>query len=303
MNEQILVLSVSAASLGFVHTVLGPDHYLPFIVMSRARNWSNFRTGIVTVLCGLGHVGSSILIGAIGIAAGIGLSKVEGVEGSRGDYAAWGFLLFGYIYMIWGLRKAGLPVWRIFILSSIVGIIVYLFNFIHINKLHFIVAFFTGIMPVIELLIFAGLSGLAGLVIYYIFGFTGKYLRHVHIHTHPGGVVHQHEHIHSNDHEHIHKNGNAVNLTPWILFLIFVLGPCEPLIPFLMYPAAKHNALGIILVSVVFSIVTIVTMLIIVLSFSLGIKSLPLGKLERYTHAIAGATILLSGCAIIFLEL
>jgi len=27
----------------------------------------------------------------------------------------------------------------------------------------------------------------------------------------------------------------------WALFLIFVFGPCEPLIPLIMYPAAKLN--------------------------------------------------------------
>jgi len=303
MNDQILVLSVSAASLGFVHTVLGPDHYLPFIVMSKARNWSNLKTGIITILCGLGHVGSSILIGAIGIAVGIGLSKVEGMEGRRGNYAAWGFLLFGFIYMIWGLKKAGLPVRKIIMHSLIAGLMVYIFNFMHIHKLHFIVTFFTSLKPVIEMLIFAGVAALAGLVIYYLFRLSGKYLRHVHIHTHPGGVLHKHEHLHANDHDHIHKNGKTRNLTPWILFLIFVLGPCEPLIPVLMYPAAKHNTMGVILVSLVFSVVTILTMLVIVLLLSYGIKSVPFGKLERYTHAVAGATIFLSGCAIVFLGL
>ncbi len=302
MKEQILVLCLSAASLGFIHTALGPDHYLPFIVMSRARNWTTLKTAIITMLCGLGHVGSSVIIGAIGIAAGIGLSRVEGVEGSRGNYAAWAFLIFGYIYMVWGLKKAGLPLRKIVILGSITGIIVYMLYFIQVNRLNFAV-FFTSFIPAGGLLLFAVLSGLAGLVIFYIFVLSGKYLPHIHIHTHPDGVIHKHEHTHSNDHDHIHKNNNSVSLTPWILFLIFVLGPCEPLIPFLMYPAAKHNTLGIVLVSLVFSIVTILTMLVIVLFFSLGIRSLSFGKLEKYTNAIAGATILLSGSVIIFLGL
>jgi nickel/cobalt exporter len=302
MNEQILVLCLSAASLGFIHTALGPDHYVPFIVMSRARNWTTLKTAIITMLCGIGHVGSSIIIGAIGIAAGIGLSRVEGVEGSRGDYAAWAFLIFGYVYMIWGMKKAGLPLKKIIISGIITGIIFYIIYFIKGNGLNFAV-FFTSFIPVTGLLLFAVLSGLGGLVIFYIFVLSGKYLRHVHIHAHPGGVIHKHEHVHSADHDHIHKNNNSANLTPWILFLIFVLGPCEPLIPFLMYPAAKHNTLGIVAVSLVFSIVTILTMIVIVLVFSLGIRSLSFGKLEKYTNAVAGATILLSGCAIIFLGL
>ncbi len=37
MSHEIVVLGIAAASIGFFHTLLGPDHYLPFIVMARAR--------------------------------------------------------------------------------------------------------------------------------------------------------------------------------------------------------------------------------------------------------------------------
>ena len=92
-------------------------------------------------------------------------------------------------------------------------------------------------------------------------------------------------------------------MTPWILFIIFVLGPCEPLIPLLMYPAAKESIMGMILVIGVFSAVTIATMLGVVLVSTMGLNFLPLKKMERYTHALAGATIFLSGMAIQFLGL
>jgi hypothetical protein len=42
------------------------------------------KTTWVTVLCGLGHVGSSVLLGMVGIALGIGLTRVEATEGFRG---------------------------------------------------------------------------------------------------------------------------------------------------------------------------------------------------------------------------
>lgn len=237
MNDQILVLAINAASMGFIHTVLGPDHYLPFIVMSKARRWSGFKTGIITFLCGIGHVGSSIIVGTVGIAFVLGLSKVEGVESIRGDIAAWAFVIFGFLYMIWGLIRAIR------------------------NK------------------------------------------SHKHTHLHKSGVLHEHIHSHSEDHDHVHKGEKAVSLTPWVLFIIFVLGPCEPLIPLLMYPAAKHNFLGVVTVSLIFAITTLLTMLVIVLLLTYGLKALPFGRLERYTHALAGATIFLSGCAIIFLGL
>lgn len=48
MDEKILILSVSAASYGVLHTIIGPDHYLPFIVMSKARNWDYYKTAWIT---------------------------------------------------------------------------------------------------------------------------------------------------------------------------------------------------------------------------------------------------------------
>jgi hypothetical protein len=92
-------------------------------------------------------------------------------------------------------------------------------------------------------------------------------------------------------------------LTPWVLFVIFILGPCEPLIPLLMYPAAQNSTSGLVLVTLVFGLVTLLTMLSVVLVGAFGISFLPLGKLERFTHAIAGAIILMSGIGIQFLGL
>ena len=227
------ILTATAATLAFVHTVLGPDHYLPFIVLSRARGWSIFKTIWVTLLCGIGHVGSSIVLGTVGIAAGIGVSKLAGIESYRGNLAAWAFLVFGLVYTIWGIRRAIL------------------------NK------------------------------------------PHKHYHTHTDGTVHVHEHTHLNSHDHIHKT----SITPWILFTIFVLGPCEPLIPLIMYPAAQSSTWGIVQVSLVFSVITIMTMITLVVLASYGLKMVTFGRLERYTHAIAGATICLSGFAILFLGL
>ena len=40
MSPDISILLVTAASIGFIHTLTGPDHYLPFIVMSKARKWT-----------------------------------------------------------------------------------------------------------------------------------------------------------------------------------------------------------------------------------------------------------------------
>ncbi|MDD5693847.1 MAG: hypothetical protein PHD61_00875, partial [Bacteroidales bacterium] len=85
MSNEIMILCVTALSIGFIHTLLGPDHYLPFIVLARARDWSVMKTGLITAVCGLGHVGSSVLLGLLGVALGVGISRLEGFEAFRGN--------------------------------------------------------------------------------------------------------------------------------------------------------------------------------------------------------------------------
>jgi len=70
-----------------------------------------------------------------------------------------------------------------------------------------------------------------------------------------------------------------------------------------MYPAAKHNISGVILVSSVFGLATISTMLAIIAVSSWGISFIRLGRLERYVHALAGAMIFISGLCVQFLGL
>ncbi len=143
-----------------------------------------------------------------------------------------------------------------------------------------------------------------GYMLWGIWRITGKRM-HRHEHRHANGTVHVHEHTHEQEHPHTpgHDHAHKNNITPWILFTIFFLGPCEPLIPILMYPAAQNSAWGIAQVSIVFGVITILTMLALVLLASYGLNLVRLGRLEKYTHVIAGATILLSGMGILFLGL
>jgi len=236
MSNEITVLAMTAAITGFIHTIVGPDHYLPFIVLSKARKWTGFKTFMVTFLCGLGHVLSSIALGFLGILLGIAVFKLEWIESFRGDLASWFLITVGFVYFIWGLRVA-------------------------IRK-----------RP------------------------------HKHCHPHESGREHLHTHQHIREHSHVHVS-KRTNLTPWILFLIFVFGPCEPLIPLIMYPAARHNMLAVILVALAFGLTTILTMLAVVLSSSYGLAKLPFGRLERFSHALAGFTIFACGGSIKFLGL
>jgi len=126
---------------------------------------------------------------------------------------------------------------------------------------------------------------------------------HMHTHVHTGQTAHTHRHSHHQKHSHVHNGKSTSSITPWTLFVIFVFGPCEPLIPILMYPAAKNSFFSVLLVALVFGIATIATMLGVVLLASTGVNFLPLAKVQRFAHVIAGATILLCGLAIQFMGL
>ncbi len=122
---------------------------------------------------------------------------------------------------------------------------------------------------------------------------------HAHVHAHENGTVHVHEHTHQTEHLHVHEDPErAGSMTPWILFAIFVFGPCEPLIPMLMYPAATLSVGGVVAVATVFGLATIATMLTIVIAAYLGLSGLSMPWLQRYSHALAGGAIALCGLAI-----
>lgn len=97
-------LILSAIGIGFLHS-LAPDHWLPFASIAKAQGWSRRKLLGVSLLAGMAHVGSSIVLGALGIFLGLGLVQLEGVESLRGNIA--GFLLigFGVAYALWGLKR------------------------------------------------------------------------------------------------------------------------------------------------------------------------------------------------------
>lgn len=106
MESSLSVLVVAAFTLALFHTAVGPDHYLPFIVLGRSEGWSLRRLWLWTFLCGLGHVLSSVVVGALGIAVGWTLNGMEWFESSRGDLASYGLMIFGGLYMIYGIIQA-----------------------------------------------------------------------------------------------------------------------------------------------------------------------------------------------------
>ncbi len=234
MDASIQVISVTAAVVALGHTVLGVDHYLPFVALARARGWTYPRMVTVVVACGLGHVASSILLGVVGLALGRALESMQAIESARGDLASFLMIAFGLVYMVWGLRAAKR------------------------NK------------------------------------------RHAHRHAHADGSEHDHDHDHHGAHGHVHcPSSSRRPAVFWPLFLVFVFGPCEPLIPLLMYPAAKSSMLGAVWVCAVFAVVTISTMLVMTTLLYAGAQRVRWRWLEGYGHAAAGFAILAAGLLIV----
>ena len=236
MVESGMSLSLLAAAfgVGLVHTLLGPDHYLPFIMLAKARGWSRVRTVVVTAACGVGHIASSVLLGGLGIAFGLAIARVETLETGRGPIAAWALVAFGVAYALWGLRHA-------------------------LRK-----------------------------------------QRGLEAHVHGDGV-----HIHSHglsSHGHDQQKVGA-NTSFWALFIIFVLGPCEPLIPLFALPASQGRWDVAALTAVVFGIATLVTMVGATLAGYEGLKFVRLGPLERWSHVVAGGVIAAAGLSVIYLGL
>jgi hypothetical protein len=106
-------------------------------------------------------------------------------------------------------------------------------------------------------------------------------------------------HVHLGHKGHHHE---SVNITPWVLFTIFVFGPCEPLIPLVMY-SATAGALTVTAVALAFSVTCVATMTVLVMASVKGLNLLPHVNLNRYMHALAGSLITLCGAGVLFLRL
>ena len=208
MTPAALALLGAACSIALFHTLIGVDHYLPFVVLGRARGWSLKKVLGITALCGLGHVVGSIVLGFVGIGIGTAIGQLEWIESVRGELAAWGLIAFGLAYMSW----AGFKLWR------------------------------------------------------------------------------------GQAHEHLHNE--ARTLTFWSVFVVFALGPCEPLIPLLMAPAIEHSWGLVAGVAGLFAGTTILAMVTMAGLGWAGLGALKLKSVQRYGNLLAGGAIAGSGLAI-----
>jgi len=229
MNLIIITTILTA----FFHTLFGPDHYVPFAVLAKAKKWSIMKTTWITTLCGIAHVGSSFLLAMIVLFLGVNLGRFQIFQSYHGNISAIALTAFGIIYFLWGIRHA----------------------------------------------------------------FRSKQHNHYHYHL---DESHSHIHNHKGDHLHLPEKKD---LSLWIFFIIFIFGPCEPLIPLLLYVGSKYSFLSFVFTASIFSIITIASMLALIIAILLGLQQIPFKKFDKYSHAIAGATIALCGFAILTLGL
>ncbi len=231
MPPEMQTLLLTAISIAFLHTLAGPDHYLPFIALSRTRSWGLRKTIGWTLVCGVGHVLSSVLLGLGGAAMGWSFSKITWFEGLRGGIAAWLLLAFGLIYVAWALYRA------------------------QANK------------------------------------------RHKHFDLEADGSLYVYDHKHGSN----AANNKRYAVTPWVMFIIFLLGPCEPMIPLLFFPAVQSNWVGILLLVGTYTLCTLTTMLALVLAGYYGIGLSKTDVLEKHMHLIGGIAISICGIGMLWL--
>ncbi len=236
MTVTAWTIITTAIAIGVAHTLAGPDHYVPFIALSRARRWSLRKTLAITAACGVGHIAGSVILGLIGVAILTGVDALMGLESVRGELAAWMLVAFGGMYVVWGFTR------------------------------------------------------------------YARNRRHSHAHVHADGTVHAHQHDHHGQHAHVHDQPGSSATTAWAIFIIFVFGPCEVLIPMLMLPALADGWLLMTAVVTAFAVSTMATMMLAVTVGVYGLDRLGatvvgrwLAPLGRHVHTVTGLAIMLCG--------
>lgn len=206
----LLTLTFAAAGMGALHTALGPDHYLPFVLMEKASAISRQRLFWLVAFCGLLHCGSTVVLAAFAVWAGRAATDFEVLQGVRGDIAAWAFVAFGVLLVLRGLRRRP------------------------------------------------------------------------------------------------RDGGSMMHLRPkagrwrWALLLIFVLGPCEWLIPAALVAAADHGPGAVAPICIAFSLATMATMVVCVAILAGSLRFVPRAWLDRHAMVLMGLVTAGGGGAILF---
>lgn len=104
MPDAIALLLATTVATAVFHTLI-PDHWLPFVLIGRARRWNAGRTVAVSGLSALVHAALSVALGLAALAVGSGAASIVGERLERAS----GLLLvgFGVAYAAWAWKKGG----------------------------------------------------------------------------------------------------------------------------------------------------------------------------------------------------
>jgi ABC-type nickel/cobalt efflux system permease component RcnA len=76
-DSSALLLVGAVAAVGVLHTIV-PDHWMPITLLARQRGWSRAETTRVAFKAGMGHVVSTLLIGALVWVVGVAVAQRYG---------------------------------------------------------------------------------------------------------------------------------------------------------------------------------------------------------------------------------
>lgn len=98
----MILLASSAAFVGLVHS-LAPGHWLPVVMMTKAKRWGIRSAVSGALIAASGHIFLSILVGLIALF--VGSQVLLDAEHEIERYASLAIIAFGVIYAIWAWRR------------------------------------------------------------------------------------------------------------------------------------------------------------------------------------------------------
>jgi hypothetical protein len=310
----LLTLMVATFTLATTHTV-SPDHWFPFVMVGRANKWKTSLVLLLALLAGVGHVGTSVFIGLVGVFAEKGTSKE--VAKFLENATPMLLILFGFGYAGYALYKQrvgalghshGIP-----IINKWLGINAHVYDLPGQTHSHAQdVSFNIGSKFIIYLHKLDIVICVAHDDHMHSYDATTE-KDHEHKHYH-GDLLHEHKHTHriKGIDGFVHSHGDGGNpdgindlkdkRAGWGLVAILGLTPCIALLP-LTFASIKYGTMAVILVNIAFTVGTLGTILLFTWLGYLGLSWIKLEFFEKYGDVIAGTIIGLIGLATKLFEL
>jgi hypothetical protein len=319
-----LLLVGAVATVGVLHTIV-PDHWVPISLIARQRGWSKGETARASLLAGVGHVLSTLVIAlAVWFAGVVVAARFGQIVDTAASLALVAFGAWIAIAAWRELRGRGAhshshPQY----VARLGG------GDIHEPEQQTIASDhgdlgLGGETNVLEMQFTEhdhvhdhlghdhghdhdhGPDPVHDPLYSPLHGDTAVLTRHVHIHRHGPGAPHTHWHDHFPEtahlvtastkteaplHEHRHKTSGRT-----ALLLVLGSSPMVEGIP-AFFAASKFGVSLIIVMSVVFAISTIATYVLLCVFSTAGLQRVRLGAFERYGEVLSGVFIALVGVA------